>query len=815
MKTKLLLPFKAMCGWISTAQNIEIPDVNFKKHKITTFIVFLMILCVGNAQEVLKTTHVYVFNQDVKDIEIIISSIQGEKSIILMSENDDFKSFLTQISTIKKDFLIESVNFFSHGKPGSFFIGNEKIDIETLSKPRQMGYLYALNIFLSQKGNFNVFACDTGKGIIGEKLYSKLSDLSKFKIAMSNNKTGANGDWILEVNNGEHLKGYLDVAFLEKKYRHSLQEIVSEYCVTEFSETPNPIHEFAYDPLNNDIYGVVGSFGESSLIRIDKNGNLINVSSPTNPWYESGTYFYPYISTDLAFAKDSVYFQVNGFILAASDLKSETISFKTSHSLSGENVSGYEAGMAVREGMIYTTDGNSSTNNIWKYDPTTGLSEVVVTGLPGGSSDGLEYCKSTDKMYFMSKEFGVYEIDIINNSTVQVVPFSALIGSQYANFSIDPLGKYAYVHHGNSIGKYNLLTGEGELIVQGFQGTSRQDLLFAKSSGDSMNYSLYFAGTSFLYELRAFEFLSPKLEEVVSECEVFIEAPVYRECGLEIVATTSTEFPISLHGTTVVTWTYNDGNGTIGTQTQNVLVKDIIAPVPNIETLADITAACDVTSLEAPTATDNCKGTITGVHTVSLPINGNGTTTEITWTFDDGNGNSTTQTQWVIIEDVAAPEPDKDLTDITGQYDVYLTAPTATDNCVGTVIGATTDPVHYDEIGTFITTWFFDDGYGNTSSQTQTVIIGESVESHGFSPNDDGINDTWTIDGIETYPKCKVQVYNRNGAKVYEKVGYKNTWDGYSNTGSHKKMMSGAYYYIIQFNKNGLKPTSGWLYINY
>jgi len=50
-------------------------------------------------------------------------------------------------------------------------------------------------------------------------------------------------------------------------------------------------------------------------------------------------------------------------------------------------------------------------------------------------------------------------------------------------------------------------------------------------------------------------------------------------------------------------------------------------------------------------------------------------------------------------------------------------APTATDNCAGSVIGATSDPLTYTENGTHTVTWTFDDGNGNIATQTQTVTI--------------------------------------------------------------------------------------------
>ncbi|WP_298905078.1 hypothetical protein, partial [uncultured Psychroserpens sp.] len=114
--------------------------------------------------------------------------------------------------------------------------------------------------------------------------------------------------------------------------------------------------------------------------------------------------------------------------------------------------------------------------------------------------------------------------------------------------------------------------------------------------------------------------------------------------------------PISGEGTTtIVTWTYDDGNGNTSTQDQNVIIDDTTAPTPDAVSLSDITAECEVTTLTAPTATDNCGGTVTVSHNATLPISGEGTTTIVTWTYDDGNGNTSTQDQNVIIDDTTAP----------------------------------------------------------------------------------------------------------------------------------------------------------------
>jgi len=70
---------------------------------------------------------------------------------------------------------------------------------------------------------------------------------------------------------------------------------------------------------------------------------------------------------------------------------------------------------------------------------------------------------------------------------------------------------------------------------------------------------------------------------------------------------------------------------------------------------------------------------------------------------------------------------------------------------------------------------------------------------NGFTPNDDADNDTWNIINIELYPDVIVQVYARNGAKVFESRGYTNEWDGYSSDG--QELPPGIYYYFINLNK--------------
>ncbi len=63
---------------------------------------------------------------------------------------------------------------------------------------------------------------------------------------------------------------------------------------------------------------------------------------------------------------------------------------------------------------------------------------------------------------------------------------------------------------------------------------------------------------------------------------------------------------------------------------------------------------------------------------------------------------------------------------------------------------------------------------------------------NGFSPNGDGINDTFVIiRGIlSKYPNNKISIFNRWGTEIYSKDGYDNSWDA-------KDLPDGTYWYVL------------------
>ncbi len=94
--------------------------------------------------------------------------------------------------------------------------------------------------------------------------------------------------------------------------------------------------------------------------------------------------------------------------------------------------------------------------------------------------------------------------------------------------------------------------------------------------------------------------------------------------------------------------------------------------------------------------------------------------------------NCSTATITLTITDTVLPTMPT-LTTVTGECSATAPTPTTTDNCAGTVTGTTTDPLTYTTIGTHTITWIFNDGNGNTTTATQTVIVTQPAAPTGLA----------------------------------------------------------------------------------
>lgn len=217
---------------------------------------------------------------------------------------------------------------------------------------------------------------------------------------------------------------------------------------------------------------------------------------------------------------------------------------------------------------------------------------------------------------------------------------------------------------------------------------------------------------------------SESLPEVTAECSIdALEIPTaIDEVYGQIEGVAELTFPIT--ESTVVVWTYEDGEGNKSFQEQQISINDSEAPVLNEVELSDLVGDCSVMVGTIPTASDVCNGLLNGTPNIDLsqPIRESKT---IIWTFSDDSGNSISQTQEVIILENQGPVVNQSaLPDIIAECGILIDViPTATDFCQGMLEAkANIDISNVIRESTTIV-WTFNEGLNNAVTQTQNIII--------------------------------------------------------------------------------------------
>lgn len=103
------------------------------------------------------------------------------------------------------------------------------------------------------------------------------------------------------------------------------------------------------------------------------------------------------------------------------------------------------------------------------------------------------------------------------------------------------------------------------------------------------------------------------------------------------------------------------------------------------------------------------------------------------------------------------------------------------------------------------------------------ITLGSVLKGNGaitvftfFSPNGDGVNDTFVIEGLATSPDNELFIFNRWGVEVFSMKNYDNSFNGISQgratIAGDNELPVGTYYYVLKLN--GQEDLAGAFYIN-
>ncbi|MFE8425118.1 gliding motility-associated C-terminal domain-containing protein [Tenacibaculum sp. ZH5_bin.1] len=155
--------------------------------------------------------------------------------------------------------------------------------------------------------------------------------------------------------------------------------------------------------------------------------------------------------------------------------------------------------------------------------------------------------------------------------------------------------------------------------------------------------------------------------------------------------------------------------------------------------------------------------------------------------------------------------------DLTNESVTNQALVTAEDSSGGSVTDTSDDPNNLDDIDI--------DNDGDPDDPTITDLPVEEIPFEIFnavSPDEDGANDFFRINGIENYPNNNLKVFNRWGVLVYQTDAYgingnlfRGTSEGRTTVSKDQKLPTGTYFYILtRWNSDQEAMTDkGYLYL--
>ena len=291
------------------------------------------------------------------------------------------------------------------------------------------------------------------------------------------------------------------------------------------------------------------------------------------------------------------------------------------------------------------------------------------------------------------------------------------------------------------------------------------------------------------------------------------------------------------------TWTITDSCNNSSSYTQVITVFDNTPPTLTSQLNTQINVLCsEIPEVPELVFTDNCSGIQNVIY--------NETSTIISiyeyiivreWVVSDNCGNEAnfTQTINVSVEEpfdaipfaICIEDDPIDLFTIlddsiptTGEWHEVTSS--------GGLTGSIFDPTNVT-LGFYTLQYVVELGdntcpmiyevYLNVNDDCVVLAACDITVYNAVSPNDDGSNDIFFIDGLECYPDNTVEIYNRWGILVYDETGYDNNLksfkgisEGRSTVNKNELLPDGTYFYILKYTdeENKKHDRSGYLYLN-
>ena len=592
------------------AQYTSIPDINFEKSLISLGI-----------------------DSGVPDGKVLTSSISSLKTLNISKESD-FSNRIKDLTGIQNFVALENLNC-------SY---NELTNID-LSKNLALTVLYCSNNFLlnldvSKNISLSLFNCDVNKLITLDvsnniNLVHFFCEFNNLKsLDVTNNVklmvfyTGYNQLTSLDVSKNNNLNlfhcSFNKLTSLDLSKNINLVELGCIYnLLTDLDLSKNTKLTFLH--CTNNL-----------LTNLNlKNGNNINLRYNSIISYNPNSDFKNNPNLACISVDDVAYSNANW-----STLKDATASYTTTENPAPEIPSPQSFCIANNQSFLDLTI-TSGTNLTWYSSPTGGSSLLNTTLLIDGTtyyasqnSGGCESSRTPVKVFIGDSQVPIPTLStlptITGDCNTQITTIPTATDTCAGAITATTASPLSYSLPGNYTIVWKYDDGNGNSVTQ------NQTLIISSQPIPSATSPQTFC-----------------IQQNITLNSIAITGQNIKWYDALTNGNLLTNTTLLLNGTT-----YYASQSITGCESERipvkVIVEDNLKPVPNIITLPTITGDCNTQITTTPIATDACAGTIMATTTSPLSYSLSGTYV-IVWNYNDGNGNTVSQNQTVIISSQPLP----------------------------------------------------------------------------------------------------------------------------------------------------------------
>jgi Ca2+-binding RTX toxin-like protein len=159
------------------------------------------------AKSFVPANSLVIIDAAVPDQHTLIQSLSDDIPVVVLDPQRDGVAQITEAiarySKARYNRHLTSLHIVSHGAPGTLFLGNTELSLDTLSQ--YAPEIETWNLALSDPASILLYGCQVAAGDAGEQFITRLRSLTHAQIGASRSLTGnaaLGGNWELEVTTG-------------------------------------------------------------------------------------------------------------------------------------------------------------------------------------------------------------------------------------------------------------------------------------------------------------------------------------------------------------------------------------------------------------------------------------------------------------------------------------------------------------------------------------------------------------------------------------------------------------------------------------